>query len=69
MRERQGLSTATLASRAELSASWLSDVEQGLGDPSWGELRRLAGGLRIPLPELMRQVEEFERDLEGFRRP
>ena len=47
-RQRQGLTLAQLAERAELSASALSQIERGVTDPSIGSLRRIATALGVP---------------------
>jgi transcriptional regulator with XRE-family HTH domain len=47
-RQRQALTLAQLAERAELSISALSQIERGVTDPSIGSLRRIAGALKVP---------------------
>lgn len=47
-RQRQGLTLAQVAERAELSPSALSQIERGVMDPSIGSLRRIATALRVP---------------------
>jgi transcriptional regulator with XRE-family HTH domain len=62
IREEQRLGREKVAARAGLSDRWLADVEAGRSNPTWGNLRRIAAGLGVPLPELMGRVEEFEQD-------
>jgi transcriptional regulator with XRE-family HTH domain len=52
-RERQRLSLRALADESGLSASFLSQVERGLTDPSVGSLRRIARGLGVRISELL----------------
>lgn len=47
-RQRQALTLAQLAERADLSASALSQIERGVTDPSIGSLRRIASALQVP---------------------
>ncbi|HLR85415.1 MAG TPA: helix-turn-helix transcriptional regulator, partial [Nocardioidaceae bacterium] len=48
-REERGLSVRELASRSELSAGLVSQVERGLTDPSLHTLRVIAKVLNTPL--------------------
>ncbi len=52
LRARRGLTLRELASRAGLSASFLSAVEQGKANPSLGALRRIAAALGTTTQEL-----------------
>lgn len=52
-RERRRLSLRALADESGLSASFLSQVERGLTDPSVGSLRRIAQGLGVRISELL----------------
>lgn len=61
MREEKNLTKAAVASRAGVSARWLGDVEAGKSNPTWANLRRIATGLKVELPELMKKVELAER--------
>jgi len=59
-RERRELSEATVAARVGVKEQWLIKVEAGRGNPTWGQLRRLADAMEIPLPELMERIERCE---------
>src|SRR5215218_1133634 len=59
-RERRNLSAETVAARAGVKEQWLLRVEAGRGNPTWGHLRRLADAMEVPLPELMKRVEDHE---------
>lgn len=61
LREEAGWSQRVLADRAGISASWLSRIESGDYDPTWGTMRRVAGGLGISLEKLSEVAEELER--------
>ena len=41
--------------------TWISHLESGRVNPSWGNVRRLAGGLQVPLSELAALAEDLER--------
>jgi transcriptional regulator with XRE-family HTH domain len=49
MRKSQGLTLADLAGKAEVSLSFLSQVERGIINPSINSLRRIALALNTPL--------------------
>ena len=55
------LSQETLAFRAKFHPTWISHVESGRINPSWGSVRRIASGLYVPLSELATLAEELER--------
>lgn len=57
LRQARGLSLRTLASRAGFSASFLSQVENGLTSPSIASLEKLAGTLGLRLVDFFQQVE------------
>ena len=60
LRERAGLSRSELAERAGISTSWLSRIESGSYDPSWGSMRRIARGLDVSMEVLSEVAEENE---------
>ena len=51
---------ATLAEKSEVSASWISRIEDGQADPTWGTSRRIAKGLGVTLESLAELAEELE---------
>jgi DNA-binding XRE family transcriptional regulator len=55
------LSQETLGHRAEIHPTWISHIESGRINPTWGNVRRIAKGLRVPLQELAALAEEMER--------
>lgn len=57
LRERAKLSRGELATRAELDEQELATIETGELEPTWGDLRRIARTLSVPLPELLARLE------------
>jgi transcriptional regulator with XRE-family HTH domain len=57
LRMERGLSLRTLASRAGFSASFLSQVENGLTSPSIASLEKLAGTLGLRLLDFFERLE------------
>jgi len=58
------LSQETLGLRSEIHPTWISHIESGRINPTWGNVRRIAAGLRVSLPELAALAEDFERKRE-----
>jgi transcriptional regulator with XRE-family HTH domain len=65
LRQEGKLSQETLGHRAEIHPTWISHIESGRINPTWGNVRRIAMGLNVPLEELAALAEEFERKLDG----
>ena len=59
IRERRGMDRDDLASRCEMTPAELEEIERGELDEPWGDLRLVAKGLDIPLPQLLMEAEEF----------
>jgi XRE family transcriptional regulator, regulator of sulfur utilization len=57
IRLRAGVSVRTLASKAEFSPSFISQVELGQASPSVASLERIAAALDVTLGELFSEVE------------
>lgn len=57
LRQKTGLSQDDLAARADLDARSIARLEAGEIDPTWGSMRRIAGGLGVPLEELAELAE------------
>lgn len=62
LRKKGKLSGAELATRAEISNSWLSRIEDGQVNPNWGSVRRIAQGLGVDLEFLAEEAERFEKE-------
>jgi len=60
LRERAGLTEAALAARAEIAPASISAIEAGQEEPTWGTLRRIAGGVEVPLADLFSLAERLE---------
>jgi transcriptional regulator with XRE-family HTH domain len=65
LRTEAGLSQERLGERAEIHPTWISHIESGRINPTWGNVRRIADGLKEPLPRLAELAEKFERELSG----
>jgi transcriptional regulator with XRE-family HTH domain len=50
-----------LGDRAEIHPTWISQVEAGRVNPTFGNVLRISRGLKVPLPELARQAQELEK--------
>jgi transcriptional regulator with XRE-family HTH domain len=59
-RAELGLTQEQLALRSELHQRWISNVETGKRNPSYGSLRRLAAGLELRASELLARTEQIE---------
>jgi len=57
LRERAKLSQGDLAARAELDVQEVTSIEGGQMEPTWGDLRRIARALSVPLPDLLARLE------------
>lgn len=65
LRQERKLSQEALGNRAEIHPTWISHIESGRINPTWGNVRRIAAGLKVPLEHLAALAEEFERELEA----
>jgi transcriptional regulator with XRE-family HTH domain len=63
LRQEAGLSQETLGHRAEIHPTWISHIESGRINPTWGNVRRITAGLKIPLAQLAALAEELESGL------
>ncbi|HEX5594325.1 MAG TPA: helix-turn-helix transcriptional regulator [Solirubrobacterales bacterium] len=62
LRHRAQLSQEALGERAEIHPTWISHIESGRINPTWGNVRRIAYGLKVPLSRLAELAEKFERE-------
>jgi transcriptional regulator with XRE-family HTH domain len=61
-RQELGLTQEQLANATDLHQRWLSNVETGKRNPSYGSIRRLAAGLGLTASELLARAEQIEMD-------
>jgi transcriptional regulator with XRE-family HTH domain len=59
-REELGRTQETVANDTGLHQRWISNVETGKRNPSYGSLRRLAAGLDLSASELLARAEQIE---------
>ncbi len=60
LRREGQLSQEALGLIAGIHPTWISHIESGRVNPTWGNVRRIAGGLRVALPELAALAEDLE---------
>lgn len=62
LRKARRISLQTVADRAGLSVSLISQIERGLTSPSVRSMRLLAGAVGVPTERLFYQPESLEKD-------
>jgi transcriptional regulator with XRE-family HTH domain len=60
LRREVQLSQEALGLAADIHPTWISHMESGRVNPTWGNVRRIAIGLRVPLSELAALAEDLE---------
>lgn len=60
LRTENQLSQEALGQRAEIHPTWISHIESGRINPTWGNVRRIARGLKVPLPRLAQLAQDYE---------
>lgn len=63
LRTEAGVSQVVLGERAEIHSTWISHIESGRINPTWGNVRRIAYGLNVSLSHLAELAERLEREL------
>jgi transcriptional regulator with XRE-family HTH domain len=63
LRHEAKLSQEALGQRADIHPTWISHIESGRINPTWGNVRRIAGGLGVELHQLAARAEDLERKL------
>lgn len=61
-RQELKLTQEQLANNSDLHQRWISNVENGKRNPSYGSLRRLAAALDLTTSELVAQAEQIEQN-------
>jgi len=69
LRKQEKLSQEALGFRAGIHPTWISHLESGRVNPTWGNVRRIADGLQVPLSVLAALAEELQRQFETAPRP
>jgi transcriptional regulator with XRE-family HTH domain len=65
LRNGAQMSQETLGQRAGIHATWISHIESGRINPTWGNVRRIARGLGVKLKDLAELAEQFEDEVGG----
>lgn len=60
LRDRAGLTQNALGKRADLDPTWISHIESGHVNITWGNLRRVASGLGVGLDGLLSLTRDYE---------
>ena len=60
LRKEVHLSQEALGLSAGIHPTWISHIESGRVNPTWGNVRRIALGLKVPLDELAALAEDLE---------
>ena len=60
LRKQRQLSQEALGLDADIHPTWISHIESGRVNPTWGNVRRIAISLRVPLAELAALAEDLE---------
>ncbi len=68
-REELALTQEQIANNTDLHQRWISNVETGKRNPSYGSLRRLAAGLDLTASELIARAEQIEGDTQSDNKP
>ena len=63
------MSQEALGLQVGIHPTWISHMESGRVNPTWGNVRRVAGGLWVPLPELAALAEDLELKFGTAPRP
>jgi transcriptional regulator with XRE-family HTH domain len=62
LRTERGMSQEAPAHAADTHPTWISHLESGTKNPSWGLVRRLCAALGVSLSELVALVERYESE-------
>ena len=69
IRTQKGLSQGALAKLANMSQTFLSNVENGKSDPSLSTLKRLAGALDVSVSDLIKDEKALRPRKQRRRSP
>ena len=65
LRKERDLSQEELGHLSEIHPTWISHLESGRTNPSWGTMRRIAKVLDVRLSELVLLAERLAEDDDG----
>ncbi len=60
LRREVQLSQEALGHLADIHPTWISHIESGRVNPTWGNVRKIAIGLDVSLPRLAALAEDLE---------
>jgi transcriptional regulator with XRE-family HTH domain len=60
LRLERGISQEDLAHAADTHPTWISHLESGRNNPSWGTVRRIAAALEVSVSDLARLAEHHQ---------
>jgi transcriptional regulator with XRE-family HTH domain len=69
LRRKRQLSQEALGLDADIHPTWISHIESGRINPTWGNVRRIAQSLAVPLSELAALAEDLELKYEAAPQP
>jgi transcriptional regulator with XRE-family HTH domain len=69
LRKEGQLSQEALGMLADIHPTWISHLESGRVNPTWGNVRRIAKGLRVPLSVLAALAEDLELEFRTAPQP
>lgn len=61
LRQEVELTQEALGLESDMHPTWISHIESGRVNPTWGNVRRIARGLEVPLAKLAALAEELQR--------
>jgi XRE family transcriptional regulator, regulator of sulfur utilization len=60
LREEKGLTQEAVAHLADVHPTWVSRMEGGLLNPSWGMVARIASALGVSMSDLAKAAERLD---------
>jgi transcriptional regulator with XRE-family HTH domain len=69
LRREVQLSQEALGHLADIHPTWISHIESGRVNPTWGNVRKIAIGLGVSLPRLAALAEDLEAKYGTAPRP
>jgi len=63
LRKEAEMTQEDLGLAAEIHSTWISHIESGRINPTFGNVRRIANGLNVTVVELASMAERYEREI------